>query len=175
MKQWSNFGVKKIILAFALAAALSFLSACNYTLGPGGKLPFTTIEIAPIVNEADLPQAQAALARDISDILNREPRLSTVIENGAAELSVVIAEVRRSVASTSGRDTVLASSQQVTLVLKCSLYNNRTGKYYFRNRQVSVSTEVYAGTSPGLSETQAFPVLSREAARKIRDLVTGVW
>ena len=47
--------------AFALWAGtlLAAVSACSYSLGNRGELPFSTIEIAPIVNEADLPQAQA--------------------------------------------------------------------------------------------------------------------
>lgn len=151
------------------------LSACSYSLGIQGKLPFTTVEIAPIVNNADLPQAQATLARDIADTLNRSPKLSTVIENGGAELEVVIEDYYRNIAATSSEDSVLASVQRVTLDLNCSLRNTRSGSYFFRNCKVSVSTDVYAGTSPGLSESQSFPVLSREAARKIRDLIVSVW
>ena len=127
------------------------------------------------MNEADLPQAQATLAREIADALNREPKLSTVIDRGDAELEIVISDYRRSISSTASRDSVLASTQNLTLVLKCSLLNKRTGKYYFRNRSISVSTEVYTGQAPGLGEPQSFPVLSREAARKVRDLVTNVW
>ena len=154
---------------------LAVVSACSYSLGNRGELPFSTIEIAPIVNEADLPQAQATLAREIADALNREPKLSTVIDRGDAELEIVISDYRRRISSTASRDSVLASTQNLTLVLKCSLLNKRTGKYYFRNRSISVSTEVYTGQAPGLGEPQSFPVLSREAARKVRDLVTNVW
>lgn len=168
--------LKKLFSLSLLAGTLLCgLSACGYSLGVGGKLPFSTIEIAPIVNNADLPQAQAMLARDISEALNRDPQLSTVIENGAAELRVVISDYRRSISATSARDSVLASTQRLTLELNCSLLDTRTGKFYFKNRPVSVDTEVYTGTSPGLGEPQSFPVLSREAARKVRDMVVSVW
>lgn len=163
-------------LPAAVVFALSLcVSACSYSLGNRGSLPFSTIEILPVENEADLPQAQATLARDIADTLNREPNLSTVIDNGAATLKVVISDYRRSISSTSAHDSVLASTQNLTLVLRCSLMNSRTGKYYFRDRVISVSTAVYTGTSPGLGEPQSFPALSREAARKVRDMVTSVW
>lgn len=168
--------LSKILFILSLAgASLCAFSGCGYSLGTGGKLPFSTIEIAPIINEADLPQAQAMLARDIADTLNRDPQLSTVIENGTVELCVVITEYKRSISATSARDSVLASTQKLTLTLKCSLLDTRTGKFYFRDRSVSVDTEVYTGTSPGLGEPQSFPVLSREAARKIRDMIVSVW
>lgn len=164
------------ISAFFLAAAFSCaLCGCSYSLGGLGEMPFSTIEISPIVNEADLPQAQAMLARDVADVLNREPKLRTVIERGEADLKIVISDYSRTISAKSARDSVLASTQKLTLKLKCSLQNTRTGKYYFRDRSVSVSTDVYTGTSPGLGEPQSFPVLSREAARKIRDMITSVW
>lgn len=163
------------LTALCAGTAFGVFSGCAYSLGNRGALPFSTIEIRPIVNEADLPQAQATLARDIADVLNREPGLSTVIENGAAELRIVISDYRRTISASSSEDSVIASTQRLTLDLKCTLVNSRTGKFYFRDRKISVSTEVYTGTSPGLGEPQSFPVLSREAARKVRDLITSVW
>lgn len=164
------------IAAILLAALFSCaLCGCGYSLGGLGKMPFSTVEISPVVNEADLPQAQAMLARDVADVLNREPKLRTVVERGEADLQIVISDYTRSISAKSARDSVLASTQKLTLKLKCSLQDTRTGKYYFRDRSVSVSTDVYTGTSPGLGEPQSFPVLSREAARKIRDMITSVW
>lgn len=163
------------IAVLAAGTLLGLVPACSYSLGGRGELPFSSIEIAPIVNETDLPQSQAMLARNISDALNREPKLRTVVVSGDAELRIVISDYRRSISATSSGDSVLASTQNLTLDLKCTLADKRSGKFYFRDRSVSVSTEVYTGTSPGLGEPQSFPVLSREAARKIRDLVTSVW
>ena len=172
-----SLGLRSRVALVALAAGtlLGLVPACSYSLGGRGELPFSSIEIAPIENEADLPQAQATLARNISDALNREPKLRTVVSNGDAELRIVISDYRRSISATSSDDSVLASTQNLTFELKCSLSDTRSGKIYFRDRTVSVSTEVYTGTAPGLGEPQSFPVLSREAARKIRDLVTSVW
>ena len=172
-----SLGLRSRVALVALAAGtlLGLVPACSYSLGGRGELPFSSIEIAPIENEADLPQAQATLARNISDVLNREPKLRTVVSNGDAELRIVISDYRRSISATSSDDSVLASTQNLTLELKCSLSDTRSGKIYFRDRTVSVSTEVYTGTAPGLGEPQSFPVLSREAARKIRNLVTSVW
>lgn len=163
--------------AFALLAGtlLAGTASCGYKLGSRGKMPFSTVEIAPIVNDADLPQAQAQLARDIADILNREPKLRVVIDRGAAELSIRISDYSRSITAKSARDSVLASTQRLTLELSCTLRDKRSGKIYFRDRKITASTEVYTGTSPGLGEPQSFPVLSREAARKVRDLITSVW
>lgn len=174
-KLWNLRKFWGALAVVVLTGTLGVCSGCSYSLGSNARLPFSTIEIAPIVNNADLPQAQAMLARDIAGMLNREPKLSTVIENGAAELEIEIRDFRRSIVATSSEDSVIASVQKLTLELNCSLLNTRSGKYYFRNRKISVSTDVYSGEAPGLNEHQSFPVLSREAARKVRDLVTGVW
>ena len=40
---------------------------------------------------------------------------------------------------------------------------------------ISVTSENYMGGQAGLLETQVFPQLARDAARKIRDTVVGVW
>lgn len=173
MNFFSKF--RKTIFASAVLLAAGTLAGCGYKLGGLGEMPFSTIEISPIVNDADLPQAQATLARDVADTLNREPRLRTVVEGGEAELRIVIKDYSRSITAKAARDSVLASTQKLTLKLSCSLVNTRTGKFYFRDRSVSVSTEVYTGTSPGLGEPQSFPVLSREAARKVRDMIASVW
>ena len=69
----------------------------------------------------------------------------------------------------------MASTTTMTVTLDCSLRNMRTGKYYFRNRSISVTSENYMGGQAGLLETQVFPQLARDAARKIRDTVVGVW
>ncbi len=153
----------------------TFFPGCAYTLGGRGRLEFSSVEIHPIINEADLPQAQAQLARDIADTLNPEPKLRTVISGGDVELRVVISDYKRSISARSSRDSVLASKQTLTLKLKCSLLDKRTGRYCFRDRPVSVDTDAYIGTAPGLGESQSFPILSREAARKVRDLITSVW
>ncbi|MBQ9758735.1 MAG: hypothetical protein IJW12_03065 [Opitutales bacterium] len=178
-KTWVRLSMRKIFtLLFSTIFAGTLLcafSACNYSLGNRAKLPFATIEVAPIVNNADIPQAQAMLARDVAEALNGTPRLATVIENGAAELQIEISGFRRNIAATSSEDSMIASIQNLTLELNCSLLNTRSGKYFFRNRKVSVSTDVYTGAAAGLGESQSFPVLSREAARKVRDLVVNVW
>lgn len=131
--------------------------------------------VAPVKNMTDLAQTQATLARNIIDSLNVEPGLEVVQYNGQAELSVVIAEVKRRVSLTSSRDTDVASTVTMTVKLNCSLRDMRTGKYYFKNRSVSVSSENYMGGQAGLLETQVFPQLSRDAAREIKDVVVGTW
>ena len=131
--------------------------------------------LAPVENMTDLAQTQATLARNIIDRLNDEAGLEVVPYNGQAELTVVIADVTRRISLTNSRNTDVASTTTMTVKLNCSLRNMRTGEYYFRNRSISVSSENYMGGQAGLLETQVFPQLARDAARKIRDAVVGVW
>ncbi|MGN0834661.1 MAG: hypothetical protein ACI4QA_02370 [Candidatus Spyradosoma sp.] len=166
---------RRPISLFCLFAVTLLCAACSYSLGAHGKLPFSTVMVAPIKNMTELTQTQATLATDVADALNAEPGLKTVVYGGNARLEIVVTDVKRSVSLTNSRDTGVASTQTLTVKLSCSLFDVRTGKYYFRDRAVSVSAETYMGGQTGLLETQAFPQLSRDAARKIRDLVVGVW
>lgn len=166
---------KRCFLLFAVFAATLLCVACSYSLGSRGKLPFSTIMIAPVKNMTDLPQTQATLARNLFDSLNAEAGLTVVSEGAQAELEVVIAEVERGISLTNSRDTGIASTTTLTLEIRCSLRNMQTGEYYFQDRSIRVSAENYLGGQTGLLATQVFPQLSRDAARKIKDEVVGVW
>ncbi len=154
-----------------------FVGGCaNYSPGRGkAKLDFSTISLAPIKNEADLPQAQALLARNISDELNSEGGLTLVQEGANVELTVVISDYSRHTSISSSSDTVVASSIVMKVTLKCSLRDLRTGKFYFKDKEISESMESYLGTATGLAETQALPALTRSLAQKVREAVVGVW
>lgn len=166
---------KRLLLIVALFAGTLLGVACSYSFGGRGPLPFSTIMVAPVKNMTDLAQTQATLARNIIDSLNAEANLEVVPYNGQAELSVEIAEVKRTVSLTNSRNTDVASTTTMTLKLNCSLRDMRTGKYYFRNRVIRVSSENYMGGQAGLLETQVFPQLSRHAARKIKDTIVSTW
>lgn len=167
--------LNRLLLIVCLFAGSLLAVACSYTLGGRGKLPFSTIMVEPVKNMTDLAQTQATLARNIIDDLNAEASLEVVPYGGQAALTVVIADVKRRISLTNSRDTDIASTTTMTVVLDCSLRDMRTGNYYFRNRRISVSSENYMGGQSGLLETQVFPQLSRDAARKIRDAVVGTW
>jgi hypothetical protein len=167
--------LKRLFIVFCLFVGALCGVSCSYSMGGRGKLPFSTIMVAPVKNMTDLAQTQATLARNIIDSLNVEEGLKVVPYNGQAELTVVIAEVKRTVSLTSSRDTDVASTITMSLKLNCSLRDMRTGKYYFENRSVSVSSENYMGGQAGLLETQVFPQLARDAARKIKDTIVGTW
>ncbi len=167
--------LKRLFIVICLFAGMLWTASCSYSVGGRGKLPFSTIMLAPVENMTDLAQTQATLARNIIDRLNDEAGLEVVPYNGQAELTVVIADVTRRISLTNSRNTDVASTTTMTVTLDCSLRNMRTGKYYFRNRSISVTSENYMGGQAGLLETQVFPQLARDAARKIRDTVVGVW
>lgn len=167
--------LKRLFAIVCLFAGGIFLASCSYSMGGRGKLPFSTIMVEPVKNMTDLAQTQATLARNIIDSLNVESGLKVVPYGGQAALSVVIADVSRKISLTDTRDTDVASTTTMKVTLTCSLRDMRTGKYYFRDRSVSVSSENYMGGQAGLLETQVFPQLSRDAARKIKDLIVSTW
>lgn len=167
--------LKRLFVIFCLLAGALCCVSCSYSMGGRGKLPFSTIMVAPVKNMTDLPQTQATLARNIIDSLSVEAGLKVVPYNGQAELSIVVADVKRTISLTNSRNTDVASTTTMTVTLNCSLRDMRTGKYYFENRSISVSSENYMGGQAGLLETQVFPQLSRDAARKIKDAVVGTW
>lgn len=168
---------RKILFSILLGAfVLAGTSACGvYSLGAKKKLAFSSVALAPIANHANLPQAQATLARNIADSLNQEAGIKTTTANGDAELQIVIEDYSRTISATSARDSTIASAVNLRLTLSCSLLDTRSGKYFFKNRKISVSREAYVGDEVGLAETQTFPILSRDAARKVKDLLVNVW
>ena len=83
-------------------ALAAFPAGCaHYQVGTEGRLGFTTVYVAPVVNKTVLPQATATISTAIRDALEKDGRLSLANSAQAADvtLSVVLVTYRRDVAA----------------------------------------------------------------------------
>jgi hypothetical protein len=171
-------------LAGVVAPAL-LVSGCGvYNLGAGGKAPFNALALAPVKNDAHIPQAQSLLHAQLADALAQEGNVRLVNDAGDAQavLTVRLVDYRRTVVATRSDDTALGTSYRLELVADCSLKNTREDKPYFTHRRITARALAYAPTggaaaqnSFGAAERATVPILTRDLARQIRDAVTGVW
>lgn len=152
-------------------------SACsNYRLGQPGELPFKSVYVEPVINQTYAPQVQALLTDNIIESLLQVGRVRvTSKENADAILHVRVVNYYRNVSATMTQDTGRAQSFDLTLIADVDLQNARTGAYYFKDRPVSATQQAFVQGGFQTAEYQAMPVLTRELARKINDIVTSVW
>lgn len=161
---------------FALAISTLFF-ACKYQLaGTAQPLPFKTISLAQVVNDSYAPQAASPLNTQLATMLSQSPALELVaLGDSQAVLEVTLDDYTKRIFATRESDTALASALNVTLTATCSLKDVRTNKYLFKDRKVSVSSNVYDANGMLNAEYQNMTVLTRELAKRITDQVLGVW
>ncbi len=175
-----------------VAAALTLLSGCaSYQLGSSSEIPFETLYIQPATNDSFAPQAQPIVSSQLRSAFIRDGRIQLVTkaEDADAVLSVNLTDYTRSSASRSTRDSERASDFDIRLESKATLFNQRSGDYYFEGRKLSARTNSYvrnpylegtAGTLEGVDayhqgEREAMPRLARDLARQIADEVLSTW
>ena len=177
------------IFAMLATCMAAFISGCeSYQFGNPVELPFESIYIKPTTNDSFAPQAQAILSAQIRDAFIRDGRtkLVTSRESADAVLLVNLTEYNRRAAARQSVDTALAASFKLTLAVEVSLFNQNKGEYYFQERMIQKSSNVYVEdpyATPGASqkqdllqsEYQAMPSLTRDLASRIADEVLNPW
>ena len=169
--------IKRVFLfVVTIGCFLGCWSCSTYRLGSGVSVPFSTLYIKPVQNQALVPQAQALLSGQLRDVFLREESVA-VKDAGEAEatLTVDLVDYSRRVVAVQRYDTYLASDYVVCLKARVCLVDNKTQKPYFRDRVVEASINVYVGDGFPESEYQSMPQLTRELARKIKNAVVSVW
>lgn len=161
-------------LPLLLLASLPF-AGCGYRIGADAQPDFRTIALEPVRNESFAPQLQAELHRQLHDALSSERALHVVDEGGRARLRVTLLDYRRDVGAVNPGDTMVAASRIFSLSARISLVDAGTGKELVRDRLVSATLSAYAPAGMNRAETQTQSLLTRELARKIREVVVGVW
>lgn len=175
-----------VLLAALLA--LSFLAGCaNYQLGDSAPPPFRTLYIKPADNDSFAPLAVARISAGIREAIIRDGRVDLLAkeEDAEAVLSVKLTDYRRTAVTRDSSDTVRARDFNIHLKAELTLYDQRTGDFYFRDRPVSANTSAYVGNPYGgggaagsdyqQAENMAMPRLARDIARKTIDTVLGNW
>ncbi len=160
-----------IFLAISL-----FYGCASYQLGPPQGLPFRTLHVEMVGNEAMAPQAQALLTKNLIEAFLRDGTVAIVNSDRAeAELKVIISSYGLRQAATQEEDTVLGRSFGLTLVATATLLNSGSGDFYFRDRLISADEIAYSDSGLNQAEFQAMPLLARNLAAKIKDSVLNTW
>jgi hypothetical protein len=175
--------MRSLLAAFTLT--LFFFAGCShYQLGTEGKLTFSRLYIAPVENDAALPQAAAVFSSQIRDAFVRDGRVVIVnsSEEAEATLTVSLNQLTRNVATGRPDDTGLARKFELTIHSLCTLRDNRTNTVLFDKRHVSVMRQAFTTPTPSTTESDQLqaeynlmPVLAGALADRVAHTVLDVW
>jgi Lipopolysaccharide-assembly len=169
----------------ALSLTLLFFTGCShYQLGTKGRLAFTRLYIAPVENDAALPQVSAVFSTQLRDAFLRDGRV--ILANSPADadatLTVSLTQLTRGVATARPDDTGLARKFEVTIGALCTLHDDRTQAALFDKRPVSATRQLFTTPTPYVSESDQLqaeynlmPHLARALADRISHTVLDVW
>jgi len=179
-----------LVMRFPFAAFLvtfftfSFSGCSHYQLGTEGRLTFTRLYIAPVANEAALPQATALFSTALREKFLRDNRVTLVDspEQAEATLSVSLTRLSRAVATARPDDTGLARKFEITLNAVCTLRDNRTGTALFEKRPVDAMRQLFTTPTPYTRESDQIqgeynlmPQLADVLADRVAHAVLDVW
>jgi hypothetical protein len=164
-------------LLLLFGASLSGPACSHYQLGTPTKLAFTTLYVAPVENHAMVPQAQALVATEIRDALEKDGRVTVVASPEAADavLRVSLVGYDREVAAANPADTGLARKFALNLRASCTLTDRRTGRPYFTKRELHVTKDAYVDSGQLQAEYQTLPLLATALADRVAHTVFDVW
>jgi hypothetical protein len=175
--------MRPLFAALAIIA-LSFTGCSHYQLGTEGKLTFTRLYIAPVENDAALPQAAAIFSTQLREAFLRDSRVTLVNSSSDADatLTVSLNRLVRGVATARPDDTGLARKFELTVRSVCTLRDNRSGAALFEKRPVTVTRQLFTTPSPYVSESDQLqaeynlmPQLAQALADRVAHTVLDVW
>ena len=146
------------------------LAGCaGYQLGTGSAPKFSTLFIAPIRSETQIPQAQVLVTTQIREALIRDGRVRLVNSAEAADavLQVSLTGYDRAVSVSRADDTGLARRFDVSLRALATLTDNRTKQAYFIRRPLTAKRGVF--TDSGLGPVRISGAAAARRATRRRD------
>ncbi|HTJ77548.1 MAG TPA: LptE family protein [Rariglobus sp.] len=165
------------VLFFCIAGLFALSGCSSYHLGSGGKLTFTTLYVAPVVNESNLPQAVALVSTQLREAFLKDGRVSLVnnAEDADAVLTVKLTKYGRQSTASQSNDTGLARKFDVTLNAEASLRDNHKGKFLFEKRKVEAVREVFTDSGQLQSEYNTVPLLAETLSKNVLNATLDVW
>jgi len=164
-------------LILCIAGLLALSGCSSYHLGSGGKLAFTTLYVAPVVNESNLPQAVAVVSTELREAFLKDGRVALVnnADDADAILTVKLTQYGRSATASQANDTGLARKFDVTLDAEATLRDNHQNKFLFEKRKVRATREVFTDSGQLQSEYNNVPVLAETLSKNILSATLDVW
>jgi hypothetical protein len=170
--------LRSLLRLLPLGAAVLGLSACaHYQLGTGSGPKFTTLFIAPVTSDTQLPQAVALVTTQLREAVIRDGRVALVNSPAAADavLHVTLANYGRTAAVAQAVDTGLARRFDVTLRAAATLTDNRTGQPYFTKRPLTATRGVFTDSGLVPAEYQTLPLLAEQLADQAVHAMMDTW
>lgn len=164
-------------LPIVILILLALFSACStYQLGSGSKLPFKNIYISALENQTQAPQVKSLISTIVRQKFVNDPRLKVVSTEQQADviLNLALSGFERDM-SARAEDSDLAQSYKMGMQLKCTLVDADSGRIYFRDRMIHSRVIAYNDQHISRAQSQNFPSLAEDLAKKVLDEVTGVW
>ena len=173
-----------------LIPALLLLSSCShYQLGTGNQVTFATLYVAPVRNDANLPQAVAVVSRELRQAFLQDGRvrLGSSADEADATLHVTLVDYGRTMTTARVEDTGLARKFDLALEADCTLRDERTGALLMETRRLAVTRQVFTDgdgfsiggqVAPGgqnPAEYQTLPLLAEQLADRVIHAVLDVW
>jgi hypothetical protein len=167
--------VQRSLSLLALISGLLFQSCAHYQAGSGVSIPFSTIQISPVVNQSLAPQINQVINHDLRQAFIQSPDVVVESSGANARLNVTVNNYTRETIATNSQDTGLARKYALTLSATCDLTNQMDDTPYFTNRPVSVYLDVFLDSGQTQAETNAIPLLSKKLSTAIANEVLQVW
>jgi hypothetical protein len=181
----TNFSAMRALLSWSLCLVLLAAAGCShYRLGTEGKLSFHSLYIAPVENQARVPQAVAIVTAQIRDAFIRDGRVALVNSPDEADavLTIKLSSYARNVATSRPEDTGLARKFNLALTAICTLRENHGGAPLLEDRPIEVEQQIFATATPqqldsnqGQAEYQALPQLAAKLADRTVHTTLDVW
>lgn len=167
--------IHRWILPLLATLGLLLQSCSHYQAGDGSSLPFTTIQVNPVINQSQAPQINQVLNHDLREAFIRSGKV--ILESGGADaqLNVTLTHYTRENIATNSQDTGLARKYALSLTATCELANARSESPYFNERVVNVSLDIFLDSGQTRAETNAIPLLSKKMAEAISTEVLQTW
>jgi hypothetical protein len=169
---------RPLILAGLLVCLTAFLAGCShYRLGTGATLAFKTLYVAPVANDAALPQAAALVTARVREAFLRDGRLTLAPGPGTADavLTIALDTLEREVATVRPDDTGLARKVDLDLSATATLRDRRTGTVLFENRPLVARRQVFTDSGQIQAEYQTLTLLADALAAEAVRAVVDIW
>ncbi|MDA0348551.1 MAG: LPS assembly lipoprotein LptE [Verrucomicrobia bacterium] len=166
---------KKLLIVTALAVEWLFYGCASYQAGDGTMVPFSSIQISPVINESQAPQINQVVNHDLREVFIKSGKVQVESTGTEAKLNVTLSGYERQTIATNSQDTALARKYALTLTASCDLINLTEESPYFLNREVSVTLDIFLDSGQTSTETNAIPLLSKKLAEAIENEVLQVW
>jgi outer membrane lipopolysaccharide assembly protein LptE/RlpB len=166
-----------------VAAALALTGCGTYRLGTGTEPAFHSLYVAPVTNDAGMPQAAALFSRELREAFLRDGRISLAASAEAADavLEISLQSYSREATSALPQDTRLARKFDLELTALATLRVHE-GKEIFRNRELNATRQVFTTATPTgevsrqqQAEYNTQPLLARRLAEEAVHAVLNTW